>query len=85
MGALILQSLLRSAFPAARSEGPSPQSPAWPVVGDAGGVARGRELSDAQGGGLSTKIHHAVDGRLRPLAILVGPGKGADSPMFLPR
>lgn len=33
-------------------------------------------------GGLSTKIHHASDGKGRPLAILVGPGQGHDSPMF---
>ena len=33
-------------------------------------------------GGLSTKIHHLVDGRGRPLVILVGPGQSNDSPMF---
>lgn len=35
-------------------------------------------------GGLSTKIHHAVDGYGRPLAVLVGPGQGGDAPMCLP-
>ena len=35
-------------------------------------------------GGLSTKIHHLCDGLGRPLALLVGPGQGGDSPMFLP-
>jgi len=33
-------------------------------------------------GGLSTKIHHLVDGRGRPLVILIGPGQANDSPMF---
>lgn len=35
-------------------------------------------------GGLSTKIHQFVDGRCRPLVILIGPGQGGDSPMFAP-
>nr|WP_205308124.1 IS5 family transposase [Oerskovia jenensis] len=35
-------------------------------------------------GGLSTKIHAAVDGNGRPLAVLVGPGQGGDAPMCLP-
>ncbi|UKJ63556.1 transposase [Cellulosimicrobium cellulans] len=35
-------------------------------------------------GGLSTKIHAAVDGDGRPLAVLVGPGQGGDAPMCLP-
>ncbi len=35
-------------------------------------------------GGLSTKIHQLVDGRARPLVILVGPGQGGDSLMFAP-
>ena len=35
-------------------------------------------------GGLSTKIHHAVDGNGRPLVVLVGPGQGGDAPMCLP-
>ena len=33
-------------------------------------------------GGLSSKIHHLVDGRGRPLVVLVGPGQANDSPMF---
>jgi transposase len=33
-------------------------------------------------GGLSTKIHHACDGKGRPLVMLLGPGQGNDSPMF---
>lgn len=35
-------------------------------------------------GGLSTTIHHAVDGHGRPLVVLVGPGQGGDAPMCLP-
>jgi len=35
-------------------------------------------------GGLSTKIHAAVDGRGRPLAILLTPGQAGDAPMMLP-
>lgn len=35
-------------------------------------------------GGLSTKVHHAVDGRGRPLVVMVGPGQGGDAPMCLP-
>src|SRR5215213_6091320 len=35
-------------------------------------------------GGLSTKIHQLVDGRCRPLVVLIGPGQGGDSPMFVP-
>ncbi len=33
-------------------------------------------------GGLSTKIHHACDGKGRPLAMILRPGQGGDSPMF---
>ena len=33
-------------------------------------------------GGLSSKIHQLVDGRGRPLVVLVGPGQAHDSPMF---
>ena len=35
-------------------------------------------------GGLSTKIHSLVDGKGRPLVMLVGPGQSGDSPMFAP-
>lgn len=33
-------------------------------------------------GGLGTKIHHACDGKGRPLAMILGPGQAGDSPMF---
>jgi putative transposase len=33
-------------------------------------------------GGLSTKIHHLVDGLGRPLVVLIGPGQAGDSPVF---
>lgn len=33
-------------------------------------------------GGLSTKIHHLVDGRGRPVVVLIGPGQAHDSPVF---
>ena len=33
-------------------------------------------------GGLSTKIHALVDGKGRPLTLLVAPGQGRDAPMF---
>ncbi len=33
-------------------------------------------------GGLTTKLHTLVDGRGRPLVLLVGPGHGHDSPML---
>ncbi len=33
-------------------------------------------------GGLTTKIHHLCDGKMRPLVMLLGPGQGGDSPMF---
>ncbi len=35
-------------------------------------------------GGLSTRIHAEVDGRGRPLAILLTPGQAGDAPMMLP-
>jgi putative transposase len=31
---------------------------------------------------LSTKVHHACDGRGRPLVVLVGPGQAHDGPML---
>jgi transposase len=31
---------------------------------------------------LSTKVHHACDGRGRPLAVLIGPGQAHDGPML---
>ena len=33
-------------------------------------------------GGLSTKIHHLVDGAGMPLVVLCGPGQAGDAPMF---
>ncbi len=33
-------------------------------------------------GGLSTKIHALVDGKGRPLVLLVAPGQGGEAPMF---
>ncbi|MCO4272847.1 transposase [Pseudarthrobacter sp. HLT3-5] len=33
-------------------------------------------------GGLTTRIHHLCDGKMRPLVMLLGPGQGGDSPMF---
>ena len=33
-------------------------------------------------GGLSTKVHHLVDGAGRPLTILIGPGQAGDSPIL---
>lgn len=33
---------------------------------------------------MSTKIHLLCDGKTRPLVILLGPGQGGDSPMFVP-
>src|SRR6476620_6009874 len=35
-------------------------------------------------GGLTTKIHVAVDGRGRPLSILLTPGQAGDNPQLLP-
>jgi len=35
-------------------------------------------------GGLSTKLHHLVDGRGLPLVIAVTPGQSGDSPMLIP-
>jgi putative transposase len=35
-------------------------------------------------GGLSTKIHTLVDGKGRPLVILLTPGQAGDAPMMLP-
>lgn len=33
-------------------------------------------------GGLSTKIHHLVDGGGLPMVVLIGPGQAGDAPMF---
>ncbi|MGH3117752.1 MAG: IS5 family transposase [Gaiellales bacterium] len=45
---------------------------------------RGDHALGRSRGGLSTKIHAAVDGRGCPLAILLTPGQAGDAPMMLP-
>ena len=35
-------------------------------------------------GGLTSKIHLAVDGRGLPLSVIIGPGQGGDNPQLLP-
>lgn len=57
-------------------KGGSPTSPA--KLGTQDGEAIGRSR-----GGLSTKIHLAVDGRGRPLSILLTPGQAGDNPQLL--
>jgi transposase len=46
-------------------------------------VTPGEALGRSRGG-LSTKIHLAVDGHGRPLSILVSPGQAGDNPFLLP-
>ncbi|WP_233601156.1 MULTISPECIES: IS5 family transposase [Micromonospora] len=60
----------------ARKKGGSPSSPATPDAQDGEAIGRSR-------GGLSTKIHLAVDGRGRPLSILLTPGQAGDNPQLL--
>lgn len=73
-----------------RSTGRISTPPPFPAAQGAGANHMNQELEPpdhAVGrsrGGLSTKIHHAVDGKGRPLAVLVGPGQGGDAPMCLP-
>ena len=60
---------------------------AWPAPGKAAaaGVAvRAGEALGRSRGGLSTKIHLAVDGRGRPLAVLLSGGQAGDNPYLLP-
>jgi len=45
-------------------------------------TSRSTTASALPGGGLSTKIRQLVDGRGRPLVVLIGPGQANDSPMF---
>lgn len=69
----------RAGAPACRwrpQKGGSPASPATP--GARAGEAIGRSR-----GGRSTKIHLAVDGRGRPLSILLTPGQAGDNPQLL--
>ncbi|GAA1818275.1 hypothetical protein GCM10009835_42970 [Planosporangium flavigriseum] len=47
------------------------------------GAQDGESLGRSRGG-LSTKIHLAVDGRGRPLSILLTPGQAGDNPQLLP-
>ncbi|MFJ9417787.1 IS5 family transposase [Streptomyces sp. NPDC101227] len=54
-----------------------------------GAAARGRlrrsgEALGRSRGGLSTKVHLAVDGRGRPLSILLTPGQAGDNPQLVP-
>jgi transposase len=58
---------------------PSARPPAWTAVAVTAGEALGRSR-----GGWSTKIYLAVDGRGRPLSILVSPGQAGDNPRLLP-
>ena len=54
--------------------------------GSAGGVAVAARDGEALGrsrGGLSTKIHLAVDGRGRPLSVLLTAGQAGDNPPLL--
>ncbi|MEU4818263.1 MULTISPECIES: IS5 family transposase [Micromonospora] len=60
----------------ARKKGGSPTSAATPGAQDGEAIGRSR-------GGLSTKIHLAVDGRGRPLSILLTPGQAGDNPQLL--
>ncbi|MEU8389047.1 IS5 family transposase [Micromonospora sp. NPDC048843] len=60
----------------ARKKGGSPTSAATSGAQDGEAIGRSR-------GGLSTKIHLAVDGRGRPLSILLTPGQAGDNPQLL--
>lgn len=69
----------RAGAPACRwrpQKGGSPTSPTTPGAQDGEAIGRSR-------GGLSTKIHLAVDGRGRPLSILLTPGQAGDNPQLL--
>lgn len=46
-------------------------------------VVAGEALGRSRGC-LSTKIHLAVDGRGRPLSVLISPGQAGDNPFLLP-
>jgi transposase len=48
------------------------------------GAERGDHALGRSRGGLSTKLHAAVDGRGRPLVILLTPGQAGDAPMMQP-
>lgn len=60
-------------------------SPATQGAGSNSTNLRDEPLDHAIGrsrGGLTTKIHHLVDGHGRPLVVLVSPGQTNDAPMF---
>jgi transposase len=61
----------------ARKKGGSATSAATPP-----GAQDGEAIRRSRGG-LSTKIHLAVDGRGRPLSILLTPGQAGDNPQLL--
>ena len=63
-------------MPLAPAKRGSPTSTATPGAQDGEAIGRSR-------GGLSTKIHLAVDGRGRPLSILFTPGQAGDNPQLL--
>ena len=59
--------------------GTAPVTPDGQTVAASEGEALGRSR-----GGLTTKIHLAVDGRGRPLSILLTPGQAGDNPQLFP-
>ena len=70
---------------------PRPGPPARSRCAEEGGCAPGVEALAVDGealgrsrGGLTTKVHLAVDGRGLPISIIVGPGHGGDDPQLLP-
>jgi transposase len=63
-------------MPLAPAKGGSPTTAATPGAQDDEAIGRSR-------GGLSTKIHLALDGRGRPLSILLTPGQAGDNPQLL--
>ena len=67
------------------------ERPSVPVDCSVTSGSTGRETSVAANhalgrsrGGLGRKIHAAVDGRGRPLVILLTPGQPGDAPIMLP-
>ncbi len=71
------------AGPAATLRAPA----AWPASGKAAAAGVAVTAGEALGrsrGGLSTKIHLAVDGHGRPLPVLLSGGHAGDNPYLLP-
>ncbi|MEU4473112.1 IS5 family transposase [Micromonospora sp. NPDC023888] len=66
----------RTSMPLVPAKRGSATSPATPGARDGEAIGRSR-------GGLSTKIHLAVDGRGRPLSLLLTPGQAGDNPQLL--